>query len=327
MKAVTYAQYGPPEVLTVEDVEKPVPANDEVLIKVRAVEVTKGDCEMRSFDFAIKWVQWPLRLVLGILRPKRKILGGYFSGEIEAVGADVTEFSIGQPIFGAAQLRLGAYAEYMTLPQSYTLVPKPDNMSFEDAAAVPMGGLNALHFLRLAKIQPGEQTLINGAGGSIGTHALQIAKSMGAIVTVVDSARKENLLRRLGADRFIDYETTDFTLERQRYDVIFDMVPNSLFGACLKALKPRGRYLHGNPRLAVIVRSLLTNWFSSKTAVFAYAGERREQLQSLTDMIEEGRIVSIVDKVLPLEQAPQAHRLVETEQRLGAIVLTVGEAR
>jgi NADPH:quinone reductase-like Zn-dependent oxidoreductase len=327
MRAVTYRQYGPPEVLAVEDVAKPVPANDEVLIKVRAVEVTKGDCEMRSFDFAIKWVQLPLRLILGILRPKRTILGGYFSGEIEAVGTAVSRFSIGQPVFGAAQLRLGAYAEYMTLPETYTLAPKPDTMSFEDAAAVPMGGLNALHFLRLARIQPGERVLVNGAGGSIGTHAVQIARLMGADVTAVDCARKEPLLRRLGANHFIDYETTDFTAGQQRYDVIFDMVPNSRFRACINALNPRGRYLHGNPRLIVIVGSLLTNWFSRRTATFAYAGERLEELLALKSMIEDGRIVSIVDRILPLEQAAEAHRLVETEQRLGAIVLsTAGQS-
>jgi NADPH:quinone reductase-like Zn-dependent oxidoreductase len=322
MKAVTYNRYGPPEVLTLEEVEKPIPADHEILIKVRAVEVTKGDCEMRSFRFAVKWVLLPLRLVLGVRKPRRKILGGYFAGEIEAIGKDVTGFSIDQPIFGAAQLRLGAYAEYLALPASYTLAEKPRNMSFEQAAAVPMGGLNALHFMRRANIQAGERLLVNGAGGSIGTHAIQIAKSNGAHVTAVDNARKENLLLRLGADRFIDYTATDFLAERQRYDVIFDMVPATDFRACMKLLNPGGRYVHGNPRLSLMIGSLWTNWFSGKKAVFAFAGERKDELLALKEMIEDGKIVSIVDRILPLDQTAEAHRLVETEQRLGAIVIS-----
>jgi NADPH:quinone reductase-like Zn-dependent oxidoreductase len=324
MKAVTYARYGPPEVLAIAEVDRPVPAKNEVLIRIRAVEVTKGDCEMRSFNFATRWVQLPLRLVLGIRRPKRKILGGYFSGEIAAIGSAVTDYTVGQPVFGAAQLRLGAYGEYLALPQSYTLVTKPATMSFEDAAAVPMGGLNALHFLGRARISTGERVLINGAGGSIGAHAVQIAKTMGAEVTAVDCERKEEMLRRLGADRFINYESTDFTEQPGKYDVILDMVPGSRFRACMRTLTPNGRYLHGNPRLAVIFGSLVTNWFTRKSATIAFAGERKDELLALKSMIENGSIVSIVDRVLPMTQAAQAHRLVETEQRLGAIVLATG---
>ena len=323
MKAITYNRYGPPEVLRIDEVERPVPADDEVLIRVRAAEATKSDCEMRSFQFSVKWFWLPLRLALGVRRPKRRILGSYFSGVIDAVGRNVTGFSPGEAIFGCAQLRLGTYAEYVALPASYTIVEKPKNMTFAEAAAVPLGGLNALHFMRLASIRAGETVLINGAGGSIGAHAVQIAKSMGAEVTAVDKTIKEDMLRRLGADHFIDYTKSDFTTRGLTYDVIFDMVPGSRYTDCLKAVNPNGRYLAGNARLSVFLRSVFTTRFSNKTARVALAPETRRELSALKDMIEEGKVRSIVDRIVPMEQAAEAHRLVETEQRLGAIVIGI----
>ncbi len=227
-------------------------------------------------------------------------------------------------MFGTAGLRLGAYGEYVALPARYTIVAKPNNMSFAEAAAVPLGGLNALHFMRRAKIRAGEQVLINGAGGSIGAHAVQIAKSMGAEVTAVDSTTKEGMLRRIGADHFVDYRKEDFAGNGQTYDVIFDMVPGSSYTACIDALSPNGRYLSGNPRLSVMLRSPVTTRFTSKTAMFAFARETKEELLALKEMIEGGKISSIVDRVFPMEQAPDAHRLVETEQRLGAVVIAIG---
>jgi len=325
LKAITYSNYGPPGVLELKEVEKPVPKDDEVLIRVRAVEATKSDCEMRSFKFAVKWFWLPLRIALGVRKPRRKILGGYFSGEVEALGKDVTEFSAGDQVFGAAGLRLGAYGEYVALPASYTIVAKPGNMTFADAAAVPLGGLNALHFMRLAGIQPGDKVLINGAGGSIGAHAVQIAKSMGAEVTAVDSTIKEDLLRRIGADHFIDYTKENFTAMGRTYDVIFDMVAGSSYAASIKALVPNGRYLTANPRLSVMFRSVFTNRFSEKTARFAFAQEAREELLTLRQMIEDEKIGSIVDRVYPMEQAADAHSRVETEQRLGAVVIAIGD--
>ena len=325
MKAITYADYGPPDVLRVEEVEKPTPSDDEVLIKVRAAEATKSDCEMRSFKFSVQWFWVPLRIALGIRKPKRKILGGYFSGEIESFGNHVTGFSKGDQVFGAAQLRLGTYGEYVALPASYAIAGKPANMSFAEAAAVPLGGLNALHFMRRAKVEAGESVLINGAGGSIGTHAVQIAKAMGAQVTAVDKAVKEDVVRRLGADRFIDYETENFATQGERYDVIFDMVPGSSYSACIRLLKRNGRYLSGNPRLSIMLRSLVTTLLTSKTASFAFARESKEELLALKDMIEDGKIRSIVDRIFPMEQAADAHELVETEQRRGAIVIAIGD--
>jgi NADPH:quinone reductase-like Zn-dependent oxidoreductase len=305
-------------------VEKPDLKDDEVLIRVRAAEATKSDCEMRSFKYSVKWFWLPLRIALGVRRPRRQILGGYFSGEIDALGKDVRHFSIGDQVFGTTQLRLGAYGEYVALPASYTIVPKPNNMSYAEAAAVPLGGLNALHFMRRAGIQAGEEVLINGAGGSIGAYGVQIAKSMGAEVTAVDSTIKEEMLRRIGADHFIDYTKDDFTGGGQTYDVIFDMVPGSSYSACIKALNPNGRYLAGNPRLWVMLRSVFTTRFTDKTARFAFARETQEELLALKGMIEGGKLGSIVDRVFPMEQAADAHRLVEAEQRLGAIVIAIG---
>ena len=304
--------------------EKPVPKDDEVLIRVRAAEATKSDCELRSFKYSVKWFWLPLRFAMGIRKPKREILGGYFAGEIESYGKDVTGFSAGDQVFGTAQLRLGAYAEYVALPANYAITAMPGNMSFVEAAAVPLGGLNALHFMQLAKIQPGETVLINGAGGSIGAHAVQIARAMGAEVTAVDRAIKEKAVRRFGADHFIDYESQDFAARGERYDVIFDMVPGSSYRACIASLDSNGRYLSGNPRLSLMLRSVFTTRLTDKTVRFAFAPETDEALSELRKMIEEGQVGAIVDRVFPMEQVADAHRLVETEQRLGAVVIEIG---
>jgi len=326
MKAIVYEKYGSPDVLQVKEVEKPIPKDDEVLIKVHAAEVTKADCEMRSFNFPVKWFWLPLRVAFGLIKPKRQILGGYFAGEVESIGKDVSKFKKGDQVFGTTKLRLGAYGEYACLPASYTLVPKPYNVSFEEAAAVPLGGLNALHFLRKAKIRKGEKVLVNGAGGSIGTFGVQIAKAMGAQVTAVDSTIKEEMLRRIGADHFFDYTKEDFTKSGQTYDVIFNMVAKSSYSECVKTLNPKGRYLMANPRMSDMLRSVLTSKLTDKTAIFVFAGEKEEELLALKEMIEEGKIKPIVDKIYPFEQAVEAHRRVETEQRLGPVVISVGKS-
>jgi len=322
MKAVVYTKYGSADVLQVKEVEKPSPKDDEVLIKIHAAEVTKADCELRSFNFAVKWFWLPLRLAMGIKTPKRSILGGYFSGEIESVGKDVSRLKKGDQVFGSSQLRMGAHSEYICLPSNYTIVQKPTNLTFEEAAAVPLGGLNALHFMRKAKIQSGDKVLINGAGGSIGTFAVQIAKAMGAEVTAVDSTIKEVMLRRIGTDHFIDYTKEDFTKSGKTYDVIFNMVAQSSYTDCIKVLKPSGRYLIGNPRLSDMIRSFFTSKFTDKMAIFAFAGEKKEELVALKEMIEAGKIKPVVDKVYSIDQISDAHRRVETEQRLGIVIIS-----
>ena len=321
MKAVRYERYGPPEVLHLADVATPVPKADELLVRVRAAEATKSDCEMRGFRFAIHWFWLPLRLALGITRPRRQILGAYFAGEVAQVGSEVTDFTVGDAVFGTTGLRLGAYGEFVAVPAQSAIAGKPANMRFSDAAAVPLGGLNALHFMRLARVQPGDQVLILAAGGSIGAHAVQIAKAMGAEVTGVDHRTKAEFLRRLGVDHVMDYQTEDALATAGRYDVVFDMVPTTSFTTAIRALRPGGRYVNGNPRLSILLRAPFVHRFTTRTASCAFAGETRDDLLTLKAMIEAGAIKSIVDRVLPMTQAAEAHRLVESEARRGAIVL------
>lgn len=322
MKAIVYNKYGSPDVLQVNEIEKPKPKDNEVLIKVHSAEVTKADCEMRSFNFAVKWFWLPLRLAWGVFKPKKHVLGGYFSGEIEGIGKNVTKLVVGDEIFGSTQMRFGAYGEYMCLPDSYTIVKKPSNMSYEEAAAVPLGGLNALHFMRKANIKEGETVLINGAGGSIGTFAVQIAKDMGAEVTAVDSSIKETMLRQLGVDHFIDYTQENVTNQDKTYDVIFNMVANSRYADFIKILNMHGRYLMGNPKLVDMLRSVVTSKLTNKTTIFSFAGEKEEELIALRTMIEACKIRTVVDKIYSINQIVEAHQRVETEQRIGIVVLS-----
>jgi NADPH:quinone reductase-like Zn-dependent oxidoreductase len=216
---------------------------------------------------------------------------------------------------------MGGYGQYFCVPASATVSAKPANMTYEEAAAVPLGGLNALHFMRLAEIQPGDSVLVNGAGGSIGMFAVQIAKAMGAEVTAVDGAHKEAMLRSLGIDHFIDYKTQDFAESDATYDVVFNMVATRSFSSCMEALKPGGHYLTANPKLSDMLRSLFPA--GGKTASIKFAGEKPDELRALTAMIEKGIVRCVIDRVLPMSQAAEAHRLVETEERLGSIVLGI----
>ena len=326
MKAIIYRQYGAAEVLQLADRPTPSPLANEVLIRVHAAEATKSDCELRSFHFPVQWFWLPLRLALGIRKPKRQILGGYFAGQITQVGAAMQNFAPGERVFGSSQLRFGAYGEYLCLPSDYTLATIPDGLSYAEAAAVPLGGLNALHFMDRAGIQAGEHVLINGAGGSIGTYAVQIAKQRGAQVTAVDSGTKAALLRGLGADRVIDYRQTDFRQSPASYDVILDMVASSPYGRTMRALRPKGRYLMANPTLLKMLQSVVTSIFSSQRALFAFAGETRAELHCLQQMLSTGELKAVVDRVYPMSEAVDAHRRVESEQRLGSVVIQIGTA-
>ncbi len=324
MKAIVYRTYGGPDVLHVETVEKPAPKDNEVLIKVHAAEATKADCELRSFRFPVKWFWLPLRFVLGPFKPRKTILGGYFAGEVEAVGKGVSRFKQGDQVFGTTGFRFGAYGEFVCLPEDYTIAPKPQNLGFEEAAVVPLGGLNALHFMRKANIRNGEKVLVNGAGGSIGTFAVQIAKAMGAEVTGVDSAIKEDMLRRIGVDHFVDYARGHFSKTGQKYDVIFDMVAKKSFEGSVQALNPGGRYLMGNPRFSDMIRSVITTRMTDKTVQFAFAAEKLEELLALSQMIKDGSIKPVLDRTYPMNEAADAHRRVEAEQRLGMVAISIG---
>jgi NADPH:quinone reductase-like Zn-dependent oxidoreductase len=325
MKAIVYDRYGPPEVLRIEELEKPVPMENEVLIRIRAVEATKADCELRSFKYQVKWFWLPLRLGMGITKPRNRVLGTYFAGEVESCGAGVTQFHPGMKVFGCGRLRMGAYAEYACYPASYTIAEMPANTGFAEAASSLLGGLNALHFLNLGKLCQGERILINGAGGSIGLFAVQIARARGAVVTAVDKPEKEDLLRRAGADHFIDYTKKPFWEHGEHYDVIFNIVAKVTLTQCAKSLARGGCYLMGNPRFPDMLRSAFFGRRSGSKAHFLFAGEMLPELETLKSMIEDGTVNPIVDRTLPFEKVADAHRLVEQEQRLGMIVLVPNE--
>jgi len=329
MKAIVWTAYGPPEVLQLREVEKPVPADQEVLIKIRATTVTAGDVETRQLALPL-WIRLPMRFYVGLTKPTRMtILGQELAGEIEAIGKAVTRFKPGDQVFAATGFGLGGYAEYICLPEvpeDGVLATKPANMSFEEAAAVPFGGLEALHFLKKADIRPGERVLINGAGGTIGTFAVQLAKYYGAEVTAVDSASKFDMFRSIGADQVIDYTQEDFTESGQTYDVIFDVIGKSSFSGSMKSLTRNGRYLLANPRVSHMFRGLWSSMTSSKRVIAGAASRTIEDLNFLGELIEGGKLRTVIDRRYPLEQAAEAHRYAESGQKQGNLVLVVAES-
>jgi NADPH:quinone reductase-like Zn-dependent oxidoreductase len=323
MKAIVWTKYGPPDVLQLKEVDRPAPKEDEVLIKIYATTVTAGDCELRSFkNLNVFWL--PMRIYMGLIRPTRiNILGQEIAGEIEAVGKDVTLFKEGDRVFAATGFRLSAYAEYTCLPEKGMVAMKPANMTYEEAAAVPLGGLEAWHYLKKGNIQGGQKVLINGAGGSIGAFAVQIAKHFGAEVTGVDSTGKLDLLRSIGADQVIDYTQEDFTKSGQTYDVIFDVIGKSSFSRCERSLMQNGHYLSANPGLSQQIRGLWPLITRRMKVVSEYTSRRNEDLIFLRELIEAGRIKSVIDRRYPLEQIAEAHRYVETGHKKGNVVITV----
>ena len=322
MKAIVYAKYGPPDVLELKEVEKPTPKDNEVLIRIYAATVTAGDCEIRSFKFpTLFWL--PLRILFGLIKPRRNILGQELAGEIEAVGKDVKLFSKGDQVFAPTQMNMGAYAEYVCLPSTYAMAIKPANMTYEEAAGVPTGGLNALHYLRKGNIQSGEKILIVGAAGNFGTYAVELAKYFGAEVTGVDSTEKLDMLRTIGADHVIDYTQEDFTKNGETYDVIFDVVCKTPFSRSMRSLKQNGRYVMAIPRLLPMVRGLWTSMTSSKSVIFKFASYKSEDLIFLKELVEAGKIKPVIDRRYRLEQTAEAHRYVETGQKTGSVVINV----
>ncbi|MBZ0299781.1 MAG: NAD(P)-dependent alcohol dehydrogenase [Anaerolineae bacterium] len=327
MKAVVWTKYGSPDGLQLQEVEKPTPKDHEVLIRVYASSVTAGDSEARGLRFPF-WLALPMRLFMGPIKPRNIILGQELAGEIEAVGQAVTRFKVGDQIFGATGFRFGGYAEYNCLPEESddgVLALKPANMTYEEAAAVPTGGLEALHFLRIGRIQRGEKLLIIGAGGSIGTFAIQIARYFGAEVTAVDSGGKLDLLRSLGADRVMDYTQEDFAKSGETYDAVFDVVGKNTFSRSLKSLRPGGRYLLANPSLSAMLQRFWISRTSRKKVILEPAKRTPEDLEFLKELIEAGKLKSVIDRRFPLEQTAEAHRYVDTGQKKGNVVITVAQ--
>ena len=323
MKAIVCKKYGPPDVLRIEEVEKPTPKDNEVLVRIHAATVTAGDCETRRFDMPA-WLWLLARIGFGFRGPRNKILGQELAGEIESVGQDVKQFKKGDQIFARTGFSLGAYAEYICLPEKGVMAKKPTNMSYEEAATIPLGGIEALHFLKQADIQSGQKVLINGASGSIGTLAVQLAKFYGAEVTGVCSTSNLEMARFIGADHVIDYTREDFTKNGKTYHVIFDVVGKSPYSSSLKSLKENGYYLLANPGLSQMIRGRWTGVTSSKKVITGAATGNSEDLIFLKELIESGKIKAVIDRYYPLEQTAEAHRYVEKEHKKGNVVITVG---
>jgi NADPH:quinone reductase-like Zn-dependent oxidoreductase len=328
MKAIIWTKYGSPDGLQLREVEKPTPQDNEVLIKIHAATASTPDTELRRLKLPLLYAI-PLRLYIGFIKPTRiTILGTEFAGEIESAGKDVTLYKTGDQVFGYTGLRMRTYAEYICLPEKSSgiagvLGKKPVNMSYEEAAAVPFGGLEALHSLGKADIQREQKVLIVGAGGSIGTYSVQLAKYYGAKVTGVDKPGKLEMLRSIGADHVIDYTREDFTKSGQTYDVILDTIGKSPFSGSLRSLTENGAYLNANPGLFGGVRARWTSKKSSKKVISWTAGYTVNNLLALKELIEAGKIKSIIDRRYPLEQTAEAHRYVDSGQKKGNVVITV----
>ena len=324
MRAVVYGRYGPPDVLRLEDLPRPVPAEDEVLVRIHAVAVTRADCATREANRRSGlFTSFVSRAVSGLRRPRQRILGSEFAGRVEIAGAGVREFAVGDQVFGSTGFGFGAWAEYKCVRASARIAHKPTGMSFEEAASVTDGGLNALWILRHADLRAAQKVLIYGASGAIGTAGVQLARYFGADITAVCSTKNLELVRRLGADRVIDYTVEDFTKNGETYDVIFDAVGKHSFDRCVRSLAPGGLYL-ATDGFRNLMLALWTPRFGDKKVVFPIPPRYiKKDVVFLKELIEAGRYRAVIDRCYPLEDVVEAARYVETEQKTGNVIMTI----
>lgn len=302
MKAMVCTKYGKPDVLQLQEVEKPIPKENEILIKINATTVTSGDCRVRSFNSPLLlWL--PMRIVLGLRKPRKSILGVELAGEVEEVGKNVTRFKKGDQLFAMTGMKFGGYAEYICLPEKGTIAVKPENVTHEEAASISFGGTTALHFFRKGNIQAGQKVIIYGASGAVGTAAVQLASYYGAEVTGVCSAKNSELVKSLGADRVIDYQHENFIEKEDRYDLIFDAVGKITKNQCKEALALNGRFVSVEGQ--------------------GIAKVQTKDLLLLKKLMEEGQIKSVIDRCYSLEQIPEAHEYVETGRKIGNVAVVL----
>jgi NADPH:quinone reductase-like Zn-dependent oxidoreductase len=315
MKAAIYENYGAPEVLQIKSIDKPTPKHNEVLIKIHFTAATSGDCRLRKADpFAV-------RFFFGLFKPRLSVLGGVFSGEIEAVGQSVTQFKPGDQVFGSTTMRFGAYAEYLCLPESGPIALKPALLSHNDAAALPFGGATALSFLKKANIQAGQKVLIYGASGAVGASAVQIAKYLGAEVTAVCGPSNLEMVKSLGADHVVDYTKTDFSTIGQRFDVVYETVNKAPVASCAAVLKKGGILILG---AAMLGETLQGAWLAMTRGIRMIAepvNPKAEHIALLRQMAEAGNLKAVIDRQYPLEQIAEAHRYVEQGHKKGNVVI------
>jgi len=332
MKAIIYTEYGSPDVLKLEEIEKPMPKDNEILIKVHATSINVGDLWARNFKaitpskFSMPLLLWfPSRLYFGVTKPRVNILGNEFAGQVEAVGRDVKRFKKGDQVFGYLGQNMGANVEYMCMDEKGMVTTKPSNMSYDEAAAVPYGALTALPLLRKVNIQRGQKVLINGASGSIGSAAVQLAKYYEAEVTGVCGTPRLGFVKALGADKVIDYTKEDFTQNGETYDLIFDIMNKSSFEKCKSSLKPNGIYLLASFKMKQLFQMLRTSRTDGRKVICALSMENLEDMELIKKLVEDGKIKAIVDKCFPMEQVAEAHRYVESGNKAGSVVITFAQ--
>jgi NADPH:quinone reductase-like Zn-dependent oxidoreductase len=324
MKAIVYTEYGSADVLHLQEVEKPTPKDNEVLIKVHATTVTAGDCNARGFVFVPPGFGFLARMMFGLRKPRQPILGVEISGEIVQVGKDVKLFKKGDQVFGSSE-KYGVYAEYTSMAEDARLVMKPANVTHAEAASIPFGASTALYFLRdMAKLQPGQKVLIIGASGCTGVYAVQLAKYYGAEVTGVCSTRNLEMVHSLGAEHVVDYTKEDFTQNAETYDVILDMVPGkSRFARYKGSLKSNGLYIAGAGGLESFAQMAWTGITGGKKVIAAMAPDRKEDLVFLKELLEAGKLKPVIDRRYPLEKTAEAHRYADTGRKRGSVVITI----
>ena len=324
MKAILYQQYGPPDVLQMADIAKPVPKPNEILIKTYATTVTSGDWRVRSLTVPAGF-GWMTRLVFGVSRPRQPILGSELAGVVESVGEAVSRFKVGDAVFAFSDARMGCYAEYKCMPQDGAVACKPPGLSYGEAAALSFGGTTALDFLRRAKLQRGESVLINGASGAVGAAAVQLARHFGAHVTAVCSTANMAWVRALGASQVIDYTQEDFTQNGQTYHVIMDTVGTAPFSRCQASLRDGGRLLLVLAGLADMLHAPWASLTSGKRVIAGPVSVRAEDLPLLAELAAAGAFKAVIDRRYRFEQMVEAHRYVDSGRKKGNVVVMLGD--